>query len=161
VLTMFDATNGSNLDIAPNTVAVTQNSYVLRGPARIENFQPHMHMRGKAMAMQAVYPDGHKETLAFVDNFQWNWQNNYVFAADAAPLLPKGTTLIVTAWHDNTDANPSNPDSRQWVGWGDRTVDEMAHDWSDITYLDQEYFDQLVEQRKQAQQAPPVAGDQP
>ena len=161
VLTYFDATNGSNLDIAPNTVAVTQNSFVLRGPARVENFQPHMHMRGKAMSMQAIYPDGHKETLAFVDNFQWNWQNNYVFAADAAPLLPKGTTLVVTAWHDNTDANPSNPDSRQWVGWGDRTVDEMAHDWSDITYLDQEYFDQLVEQRKQAQQAPPVAGDQP
>jgi hypothetical protein len=162
VLTMYDASNGSNLDIPPNTVAVTQNSYVLRGPARIENFQPHMHMRGKAMSMQAIYPDGRKETLAFVDNFQWNWQNNYVFAADAAPLLPKGTTIVVTAWHDNTADNPSNPDPRQWVGWGDRTVDEMAHDWSDVTYLDQEYFDQLVEQRKQRQkEAPPVAGDQP
>jgi mono/diheme cytochrome c family protein len=159
VLTMYDASNGSNLDIPPNTVAVTQNSYVLRGPARIENFQPHMHMRGKAMSMQAIYPDGHKETLAFVDNFQWNWQNNYVFAADAAPLLPKGTTIVVTAWHDNTEDNPSNPDPRQFVGWGDRTVDEMAHDWSDVTYLDQEYFDQLVAER--AQRERPTVSDQP
>ncbi len=42
------------------------------------------------------------------------------------PLLPKGTTLVITAGHDNTDQNPNNPDYRQWVGWGDRTVDERA-----------------------------------
>ena len=32
---------------------MTQNFYVLQAPARIENFQPHMHMRGKAMSMEA------------------------------------------------------------------------------------------------------------
>ena len=31
-----------------------------------------------------------------------------------------------------------NPDYRQWVGWGDRTVDEMAHLWVDVTYLEPE-----------------------
>jgi hypothetical protein len=35
---------------------MTQNFYVMQAPARIENFQPHMHMRGKAMSVEAIYP---------------------------------------------------------------------------------------------------------
>lgn len=37
--------------------------------------------------------------------------------------------------HDNTKANPNNPDPDQWVGYGDRTVDEMAHAWMNVVYL--------------------------
>jgi hypothetical protein len=148
VLRMFDVSKGSDLDIPPNSTAMTQNFYVLQAPARIENFQPHMHMRGKAMSMEAVYPDGKREVLAAVSNFQWRWHVNYIFADDSAPLLPKGTTLVFTAWHDNTAANPNNPDPRQWVGWGDRTVDEMAHAWVDVTYLEPAELNALVAQRK-------------
>jgi hypothetical protein len=148
VLRMFDVTRGSDLDIRPNSTAMTQNFFVIAAPARIENFQPHMHMRGKAMSMEAVYPDGRKEVLSSVNNFQWKWHVNYVYADDAAPLLPKGTMLVFTAWHDNTKSNPNNPDPSQWVGWGDRTVDEMAHAWVDVTYLNQAEFDQLVAERK-------------
>jgi len=148
VLRMFDVSRGSELDIPPGEVAMTQNFYVIQAPARMENFQPHMHMRGKAMSVEAVYPDGRKEVLSAVNRFQWNWHVNYIYADDAAPLLPKGTVLIFTAWHDNTENNPNNPDPRQWVGWGDRTVDEMAHAWVDLTYLEQEDFDRLVAARK-------------
>ena len=148
VLRMFDVSRGSELDIPPNQTAMTQNFYVMQAPARIENFQPHMHMRGKALSLEAVYPDGRKEVLSAVNNFQWNWHVNYVYADDAAPLLPKGTMLVFTAWHDNTTANPNNPDPNQWVGWGDRTVDEMAHVWIDVTYLNQADFDKLVLARK-------------
>jgi len=148
VLRMFDVSRGSELDIPPCEVAMTQNFYVLQAAARIENFQPHMHMRGKSMSMEAVYPDGRKEVLSAVNNFQWKWHVNYIYADQVAPLLPKGTVLVFTAWHDNTAANPNNPDPRQWVGWGDRTVDEMAHAWVDVTYLDQEEFDRLVAERK-------------
>lgn len=150
VLRMFDVSRGSQLDIPPGEVAMTQNYYVMQAPARIENFQPHMHMRGKAMSVEAVYPDGRKEVLSAVNNFQWNWHVNYVYAEDAAPLLPKGTVLIFTSWHDNTANNPNNPDPRQWVGWGDRTVDEMAHCWVDVTYIDQPDFDKMVAARKAA-----------
>jgi mono/diheme cytochrome c family protein len=148
VLRMFDVSRGTQLDIPPGQVSTTQNYYVLQAPARLENFQPHMHMRGKSMSVEAVYPDGRKEVLSAVNNFQWNWHVNYVYADDAAPLLPKGTVLVFTAVHDNTSANPNNPDPRQWVGWGDRTVDEMAHAWVDVTYLDPEEFDRLVAARK-------------
>lgn len=150
VLRMFDVSRGSELDIPPNQTAMTQNFYVMQAPARIENFQPHMHMRGKALSLEAIYPDGRKEVLSAVNNFQWNWHVNYVYADSSAPLLPKGTVLVFTAWHDNTAANPNNPDPNQWVGWGDRTVDEMAHVWIDVTYLNQTDFEKLVAARKPA-----------
>ena len=59
---------------------------------------------------------------------------------DVAPLLPKGTILRVTAWHDNTQNKRSNPDPTQWVGYGDRTVDEMAHAWVNVTFMSDEDF---------------------
>jgi mono/diheme cytochrome c family protein len=148
VLRMFDVSRGSDLDIPPNSTAMTQNFYVLQAPARIENFQPHMHMRGRAMSMEAIYPDGRRELLSNVNNFQWRWHVNYIYADDSAPLLPKGTTLAFTAWHDNTANNPNNPDPRQWVGWGDRTVDEMAHAWVDVTYLEPAELDKMIADRK-------------
>jgi mono/diheme cytochrome c family protein len=147
ILSMFDAQGPHSLDIPPNEIAVTRGTFVLSAPARIENFQPHMHMRGKAMSMEAIYPNGEREMLSFVDNFQWNWQINYVYKEDAAPIVPKGTMIITTAWHDNTADNPYNPDPNQWVGWGDRTVDEMAHNWVDVTYLGQEEYERLVAER--------------
>ena len=151
VLRMFDMRGDGDLDIPPGRITVTQDHHVLAAPARLENFQPHMHMRGKAMSMEAIYPDGRKEVLSRVSNYQWRWHNNYVYAPDAAPLLPKGTVLVFTAWHDNTANNPANPDPAQWVGWGDRTVDEMAHAWVDVTYLEQTDFDRLVAERKAKQ----------
>ena len=123
---------------------------MLKWPSRLENYQPHMHMRGKAMAMEAIYPDGRREILSQVNNFQWQWHINYIYAEHAAPLLPAGTTLVFTAWHDNTPENPNNPDHTQWVGWGDRTVDEMAHAWVDVTYLTEEQYAEAVADREAA-----------
>jgi hypothetical protein len=148
ILTMYNAAPNSELDIPPNQTSITQNFYTLSAPARLENFQPHMHMRGKAFSMEAIYPDGKRELLSIVSNFQWRWHVNYIYADGAAPLLPKGTVLVFTAWHDNTTANPNNPDPAQWVGWGDRTIDEMAHAWVDVTYLEQDDFDKLIAERK-------------
>ena len=156
VLTMFNVARGSELDIPPNEKTITQNFYVLQAPARLENFQPHMHMRGTAMSLEAILPDGRKDVLSAVRNFQWNWHVNYIYADNVAPLLPRGTTLAFTAWHDNTAQNPNNPDPNQWVGWGDRTVDEMAHNWIDVTYLEQAEFDSLVAARKARAAATPV-----
>ena len=147
ILSMLDAQGPHSLDIPPNEIAVTQGTFVLSAPARLENFQPHMHMRGKAMSMEAIYPNGNREVLAFVDNFQWNWQINYVFGEDAAPLVPAGTMIVTRAWHDNTTGNPNNPDPNQWVGWGDRTVDEMAHNWVDVTYLGEEDYERMLAER--------------
>jgi hypothetical protein len=97
-------------------VSVHQGFVVMRQAGRIENFQPHMHLRGKAMSMEAILPNGTTQMLSHA-NFEFNRHLNYIYAADAAPVLPKGTILRITAWHDNTTANKANPDPNQWVGW--------------------------------------------
>jgi len=149
-LSLYSGITGGNrnLDIPPNTLAVTQNFHVMRKAGRVENFQPHMHLRGKAMSMEAILPTGQTQMLSMVSEYSFNWHTNYVYADDAAPLLPKGTILRITSWHDNTANNKDNPDPNQWVGWGDRTVDEMAHAWVNITYMDDEDFKVEVEKRK-------------
>jgi len=150
MLALYSGVTGGNqaLDIQPNSINVGQNFHVMRKAGRVENFQPHMHLRGKAMMVEAILPNGTSQVLSYVPNFEFNWMNNYVYDDDYAPLLPKGTILKITAWHDNTAAKKSNPDPTQWIGWGDRTVDEMAHAWINITYMSDEDFQKEVDARK-------------
>jgi len=136
------------LDIPPNSMAMTEGFTALKENTLIENFQPHFHLRGKAMEVEAILPDGSRQVISYVGNFNFNWMTNYIYDDDAAPLLPKGTIIHVTAWYDNTKGNKNNPDPDQWVGYGDRTVDEMAHAWMNVTYLsDQEYKDLQTERK--------------
>jgi hypothetical protein len=143
-LTGFQAIKGQDrnrlVDIPPNTVTVSQQVTVLKQAAMLENFQPHMHLRGKAMLVEAILPTGATEVVSYVGKFNFNWMTNYIYADDAAPMFPKGTMIRVTAWYDNTSANPNNPDPDQWVGFGDRTVDEMGHAWMNVTYVSDEDY---------------------
>jgi hypothetical protein len=50
--------------------------------------------------------------------------------------------------HDNTAANKNNPDPRQWVSAGDRTVDEMAHLNEQVIYITEEDYARIIEERK-------------
>ena len=140
----------ATLDIPPGEATVHHAYVPLAAPARLENYQPHMHVRGKAMSMEAIYPDGRVEMLSHVDNFDFNWHVNYVYAEHAAPVLPRGTIIHLTAWHDNTAANPANPDPTQWVGWGQRSYDDMYHAHVNVTYLTDEDYEQIVEERRAA-----------
>jgi len=136
------------LDIPPNSMAMTEGFTVLKENTLIENFQPHFHLRGKSMQVEAVLPDGSKQVVSYVGNFNFNWMTNYIYDDDAAPLLPKGTVIHVTAWYDNTKANKNNPDPDQWVGYGDRTVDEMAHAWMNVVYFTDAEYQALLAERK-------------
>jgi hypothetical protein len=147
---------GRSLDIPPNSFAMTEGFTVLKQNALLENFQPHFHLRGKSMQVEAILPDGSSQIVSYVGNFNFNWMTNYIFADDAAPVLPKGTIVHVTAWYDNTKANRNNPDPDQWVGYGDRTVDEMAHAWINVVYLTDDEYKELAAKRRPA---PVVAGN--
>jgi hypothetical protein len=147
-LTAFPGKTGPNLDIPPNSLIESEGFTVLKQAAIFENIQPHMHLRGKAMALQAILPDGTTQMVSYVGNFNFNWMNNYIYADDAAPVFPKGTVIKVTAWHDNTKDNLFNPDPDQWVGYGHRTVDEMAHAWVNVTYISDEDYSAWASQHK-------------
>jgi hypothetical protein len=151
VLHLMGATNAGGVDIPPGVVKATQGFFVLRENGRVESFQPHMHLRGRAMSMEAILPNGQTQVLSHVGSFNFNWHNSYVYADDVAPLLPKGTIIKVTAWHDNTASNPANPDPNVWVGYGDRTVDEMAHAWVNVTYMPDQDFQAEVAAREARQ----------
>jgi len=139
------------LDIPPNSIAHTEGFTVLKENTLITNFQPHFHLRGKAMQVEAILPDGSVQIISYVDNFNFNWMTNYIFADEAAPAFPKGTIIHVSAYYDNTKGNKNNPDPEQWVGYGDRTVDEMAHAWMNVVYIsDAEYQEWLADHKKPA-----------
>lgn len=146
------------LDIPPGVVTMHHSYIPLTENTLILSYQPHMHIRGKAMAMEAIYPDGRVELLSHVDRFDNNWHINYWYADDVAPLLPRGTVIHLTAWHDNTAANPVNPDPEQWVGWGQRTTDDMYHNHSQVIHLSDEDYQRMVEERRAARAR---ASDQP
>jgi len=98
---------------------------------QVINYMPHMHLRGKDMKYEAVYPDGKRETLLWVPKFSFNWQAVYWLKRPVN--IPKGTKLIVTAHFDNSTKNKYNPDPSKDVRWGDPTYDEMMIGWMDIT----------------------------
>lgn len=137
------------LEVPPNTVVRTDGYYRLQRPARIDAFQPHMHMRGRGMTLEAIDPNTNRtQILSSVDHFDFNWHINYVYADDAAPLLPAGTVLHMIGIHDNTSANRRNPDPNMWVGFGERSVDDMLQVWVNVVYLDDAEFARLVEERR-------------
>ena len=89
----------------------------------LTGLMPHMHVRGKACKYIAEFPDGSKKVLLEVPHYDFNWQLGYKLAEPIA--LPKGTKLVYTAWFDNSDKNPANPDPKKTVTWGPQTFDEM------------------------------------
>jgi hypothetical protein len=62
--------------------------------------------------------------------------------------------IHITAWHDNTAEARGNPDATQWVGWGQRSYDEMYHAHVNLTYLTDEDYEQIIaDRRARARQA--------
>jgi hypothetical protein len=84
---------------------------------------PHTHVRGKKWFYEVEYPDGRKEPLLSVPNYDFEWQHEYQFATPIK--LPAGTKVRASAWYDNSKENPSNPDATKDVWWGDQTWEEM------------------------------------
>jgi hypothetical protein len=146
-----------DLDLPAGQVTRSDGYFRLPKPAVLSAFQPHFHTRGKAQCMEAIYPDvradsarpgpARSETLSCVSNYQFGWSITYPYAEDVAPLLPAGTVIHVTTWHDNTDNNKFNPNPKNWVGYGQRTIDEMSFAWVSLYYLDEADYQQRVQTR--------------
>jgi hypothetical protein len=70
-------------------------------------------------------PDGTSQKVLSIPRYDFNWQTYYMFAE---PLrVPKGARLVSSAWYDNSAQNPSNPDPKVDVKWGDQTWEEMQY----------------------------------
>jgi hypothetical protein len=100
---------------APPAIATFDHDVELVG------LMPHMHVRGKAARFDLEYPDGKKETILNIPRYDFNWQLWY----DTSIKIPKGTTMKVYAWYDNSANNKFNPNPNATVYYGDQTWEEM------------------------------------
>jgi hypothetical protein len=137
--------------IPPHGYQELRGTFVLEENARVHSIRGHMHLRGGYQMMEAIYPDGRREVINKID---WNhlWHTTHIYEDDVQPLLPKGTVIIATSLLDNTADNPSNPDPDQWVVYNRRSVGEMAHIRFGLTYIPDEDFARMVEERERQQQ---------
>lgn len=102
---------------------VVGNIPIIPFDCHILAFFPHAHVRGKAAQYELKTPDGKVTKLLDVPHYDFNWQLQYRFAEPVA--VPRGSSLIYTAWYDNSDKNPANPDPKKTVRWGQQTYEEM------------------------------------
>ncbi len=91
--------------------------------AKVLALFPHAHLRGKAAKFDIKTPDGKTTMLLDVPHYDFNWQLQYRFADPVT--APRGSSLTYTAWYDNSDKNPANPDPKKTVRWGPQTYEEM------------------------------------
>jgi hypothetical protein len=75
---------------------------------------PNIQLRGKSMALTAVYPTGQREELLRVPSYDFNWQ--LLYQLSESKKLPKGTRLIADEAFDNSPSNRYNPTQRPRFG---------------------------------------------
>ncbi len=136
------------IDLRANTAGQQVHFYTtLQQHTKFTTFEPHMHAAGVRMCLEAVWA-GRSETLSCA-GYDHNWVRVYKYEDDAAPILPKGTLLHVTAYFDTTANNRNVIDPRNWGGLGHRSIDNMAILIAPtITLTDEEFREEMAIRRK-------------
>ena len=101
-------------------------------PLKIWFIAPHMHLLGKKMNVQVQPPGEAAQCLIDIQDWDFNWQGAYRYKQPIS--VPAGSQLSLTAYYDNSSANPRNPnDPPKAVSWGEETTDEMCIAFLGIT----------------------------
>jgi hypothetical protein len=86
---------------------------------------PHAHLLCREMRGWAILPDGRKQWLLNLRDWDFNWQDQFQYAHPIR--LPADSRIEMEFVYDNSTANPRNPNSPpKRVRWGPGTNDEMA-----------------------------------
>lgn len=84
----------------------------------------HMHLLGRTVRAEAVFPDGRTECLLEIADWDPNWQGMYTLRSPMR--IPAGTVVRARATYDNSENNPRNPFSPpRDVHWGEEAFNEM------------------------------------
>jgi hypothetical protein len=148
-----------DLDIPGNKETVVEALYPMSRAGLILSFEPHLHSSGRRMCVEALLPSGYQETLNCA-GYNHNWVKVYHYDDEAAPLLPKGTVIKVTAWYDNSASNPRVADPRNWKGWGSRSIDDMLFLLSRVVWLTDQEYEEAQAARSKAQPTVQRSGNQ-
>ncbi len=102
-----------------------ESEYTLPVDVEVLGAFPHLHYLGKEVRGWAELPDGTRQELIFIPQWDFNWQGDYQYVAP--PILPKGTKLRMRATYDNSAGNIRNPNQPpKVVRYGSQTSDEMG-----------------------------------
>ncbi len=115
-----------SIDIAPGEPAYPVDaSFRLPVDVQALSVYPHAHYLARRMEAWALLPDGRRRDLIRIENWDFNWQDEYRYAR---PLgLPAGTVVSMRYSYDNSADNPRNPNNPpQRVVYGQNSSDEMA-----------------------------------
>ncbi|MBX9652519.1 ascorbate-dependent monooxygenase [bacterium] len=86
---------------------------------------PHMHLLGKELKISATLPDGKVEPLIWVKDWDFNWQDQYIYQEPVH--LPAGSVIKVAGLYDNSTSNPHNPRNPPVrILFGEETTEEMC-----------------------------------
>lgn len=117
---------GAGIDIdAGDANYLLHDEYVL--PIDIVGFEigGHAHYICRKMTMTATPPVGNPIELLRIDDWDLDWQDQYLFETPVA--LAKGTKIKVDIIYDNSAENPENPFSPpRPISWGRQSTDEMG-----------------------------------
>jgi Tfp pilus assembly protein PilF len=92
---------------------------------------PHAHYLGKLLEGYATLPDGSKQWIIRIPNWDLNWQG--VYRLKQPMRLPKGTVVSMRYHYDNSADNVRNPSSPpREVKGGNHATDEMGHFWLQV-----------------------------
>jgi Flp pilus assembly protein TadD len=92
---------------------------------------PHAHYLGKDLQGYAILPNGEKQWLIWIRN--WDIDRQSVYRYRKPVFLPRGTTIHMRYTYDNSNENVRNPnDPPIRVRAGNRSVDEMGHLWLQV-----------------------------
>ena len=116
----------SGLDIpAGEKDFVIRDSYTLPVDIDAAGVSAHAHYLATKMRLTATLPDGEVKTLLSINDWNFNWQDQYFFRDMLA--LPRGTQLNAEIHWNNSAGNPNNPSSPAVrVTWGEQSRDEMG-----------------------------------
>jgi hypothetical protein len=102
-----------------------ENSYTLPVDIDVLAVLPHLHFLGKDVHAWAEFPDGRREELIYIKQWDFNWQGDYRYKKPV--FLPKGSTVKMRYTYDNSNENPRNPNQPpRSVTYGLQSSDEMA-----------------------------------
>ena len=86
---------------------------------------PHAHYIAKQVRAWATLPNGKKRWLLRIDDWDFNWQDEYRYAKPF--VLPADTRVDMEIVYNNSSGNVRNPSAPpQRVVWGPDSTDEMA-----------------------------------
>ena len=117
---------GAGIDIPGGTKEYTiKDSLTLPADMKVYSAGAHAHYLARQMKAVATLPDGSARSLLWIKDWDFNWQDGYVYKQPFT--LPKGTRIDVTITYDNSTENPRNPSNppRRAV-FGEQSFDEMG-----------------------------------